>query len=71
MARRSAEYARFLRRLRLAREKAGLTQREAAQRLGKSQAYVWKSEVGERRVDVVEVKQFADIYGVPISYFYR
>ena len=71
MARRSAEYTRFLSRLRAAREKAGLTQRDAARRLGKSQAYVWKSEVGERRVDVVEMKQFAEIYEVPISYFYR
>ena len=34
MARLSAEYTRFLRRLRLAREKAGLTQAEAARRLG-------------------------------------
>lgn len=71
MARRSAEYTRFLRRLRLAREKAGLTQREAAGRLGKSQAYVWKSEVGERRVDVIELKQFAELYGVPVMFFYR
>ena len=71
MARRSPEYARFLGRLRAAREKAGLTQREAAARLGKGQAYVWKSEVGERRVDAVELKAFAAVYGVPITYFYR
>lgn len=71
MARRSPEYTRFLRRLRLAREKAGLTQREAASRLGKSQAYVWKSEVGERRVDVIELKQLAELYGVPVAYFYK
>ena len=67
----SAEYTRFLRRLRLAREKAGLTQAEAARRLGKRQAYVWKSEVGERRVDVIELKQFAEVYGVPIVFFYK
>lgn len=71
MARRSPEYARFLKRLRAARETAGLTQREAAARLGKSQAYVWKSEVGERRVDAVELKQFAELYGVPLAFFYR
>lgn len=62
---------RFLRRLRLARERAGLTQAEAARRLGKLQAYVWKSEQGERRVDVVELRQFADVYGVSISFFYK
>ena len=71
MARRSAEYTRFLRRLRLAREKAGLTQAEVARRLGKRQAYLWKSEVGERRVDVIELKQFAEVYGVPIVFFYK
>jgi len=71
MARRSADYTRFLRRLRLARENAGLTQAEAARRLGKRQAYVWKSEVGERRVDVIELRQFAEVYGVPIAFFYK
>jgi transcriptional regulator with XRE-family HTH domain len=71
MARLSAEYTRFLRRLRLAREKAGLTQDEAARRLGKRQAFVWKSEVGERRVDVIELKQFAEVYEVPIGFFYK
>lgn len=71
MARRSADYTRFLRRLRLARQKAGLTQAEAARRLGKRQAYIWKSEVGERRVDVIELKQFAEVYGVPIAFFYK
>lgn len=71
MARRSPEYTKFLRRLRLAREKAGLTQAEVARRMGKGQAFVWKSEVGERRVDVIELKQFADIYGVPVSFFLK
>lgn len=71
MARRTAEYARFLRRLRLAREQAGLTQAEVARRLGKGQAYVWKSEVGERRVDAVELRAFAKVYGVPVMFFYE
>jgi transcriptional regulator with XRE-family HTH domain len=71
MARRSPEYLRLLRRLRIARERAGLTQAEAARRLGKGQAYVWKSEVGERRVDVIELKEFATLYGVPIAFFYK
>lgn len=71
MARRSPEYARFLRRLRLAREKAGLSQAEVARRLGKGQAYVWKSEVGERRVDAVELRAFARIYGVSVMFFYE
>jgi transcriptional regulator with XRE-family HTH domain len=71
VARRGADYARFLKRLRAAREKAGLSQAEAARRLGKGQAYVWKSEVGERRVDVIEAKEFAKLYGVPVTFFYE
>lgn len=71
MAQRSTEYVRFRRRLRLAREQAGLSQAEAARRLGKGQAYVWKSEVGERRVDAVELRAFARVYGVPVMFFYE
>ena len=44
---------------------------EAARRLGKGQSYIWKSEVGERRVDVIEAKEFAKLYGVSITYFYE
>jgi len=71
VASRSVEYTRFLRRLRLARERAGLSQAETARRLGKGQAYVWKSEVGERRVDAVELRAFARIYGVSVMFFYE
>lgn len=82
MARRSAEYERVRKRLRPeydrlrkrlqeAREKAGLTQREAAILLGRNQTYVWKSEIGERRVDAIELKEFAEAYGVPVVFFYK
>lgn len=71
MARLGPEYTRFLRRLRLARQRAGLTQAESARRLGKGQAYVWKSEQGERRVDAIELREFARVYGVPITFFYE
>ena len=46
-------YQEFLRRLRRAREDAGLSQCEAARRLGKTQAFIWKCEVGERRATLV------------------
>jgi transcriptional regulator with XRE-family HTH domain len=64
------EYEEFRTRLVRARESAGLTQREAAQRLGRSQSFVAKSETGERRVDVVELRQFAATYGVPLEFFF-
>lgn len=40
--------------LKEARSKAGLTQTQLAQRLGKPQSYVAKVEGGERRLDVIE-----------------
>jgi len=69
VARNSSEYATFLRRLRRAREDAGLSQTEVARRLGKPQSYVSKCESGERRVDVIELLAFGRIYGVPIGAF--
>jgi len=41
--------------VREAREKAKLTQRDLAGALKRDRSYVWKSEQGERRMDVVEV----------------
>jgi transcriptional regulator with XRE-family HTH domain len=69
LARRSAEYASFLRKLREARASAGLSQAAVARRLGKPQSFVSKCESGERRVDVVELKAFARVYSLPITYF--
>lgn len=62
-------YEEFRRRLIAARESAGLTQREAAARLGRSHSFVAKSEAGERRIDVIELLQFARLYRKRISYF--
>ena len=64
-------YQEFLRRLREAREKAGLSQSEAARRLGKTQAFIWKCEVGERRIDLVEALLFARLYGKSAQHFCR
>ena len=65
----SAAYRKFLVKLRQARTDAGLTQVEAASKLRKTQAFVSKSERGERRVDVVELQQFAKLYGVSLGWF--
>jgi len=62
-------YQRFLARLRQARREAGLTQEEAARRLGKHQSFLSKCESGERRVDFVELLALAKLYGVDIGFF--
>ncbi|HEX3869428.1 MAG TPA: helix-turn-helix transcriptional regulator [Pirellulales bacterium] len=46
--------------LRGARKRAGLTQVEVAQRLGRPQSFVAKYEGGERRLDVVELLEVAE-----------
>lgn len=66
----TVRYRRFRTRLKTARKEAGLTQVEAAQRLKKPQSFVSKSEAGERRVDAIELEDFAKLYGKPLLYFY-
>ncbi len=63
------EYRYLLKRLREARKKAGLTQVEVAAALGRPQSYVNKCELGERRIDPVELQRFAKLYGRPLSWF--
>ncbi len=63
------EYRKFLKRLKVARKEAKLTQQNVAKHLRKPQSFVSKSESGERRIDPVELGHLARIYGKPISYF--
>lgn len=63
----SKEYREIIERLIKARKDAGLTQVEVAKLLGKPQSFVSKVESRERRVDIVEIKQFAKIYAVNVS----
>jgi helix-turn-helix protein len=48
---------------------AGLTQVEVAAALRKPQSFVSKCASGERRVDVVELDEFAKLYHKPLSFF--
>lgn len=53
-----------LRRLMIqAREGAGVSQEELAERLGRPQSYISKSELGKRRLDVIEFLTFARAVG--------
>ena len=62
-------YKAFLDRLRKAREAAGLTQVELAKAVGRSQTWVSKCELGERRVDFVELEDLAKALGKPLEWF--
>lgn len=63
------QYRVFLRRLKQARQSAGLTQEEVARRLSRPQSFISKCESGERRVDFVELRYFARLYRKPMSFF--
>lgn len=65
----SDEYKRIVEKLRSARIEAGLSQIQAAKLLKKSQSYISKSEAGEQRLDILELKRFAKIYKKPLNYF--
>lgn len=62
-------YQAFLKRLVKARHDAGYLQEEVAKRLGKPHSFVSKCELGERRLDVIELQRIAKIYGKTVNYF--
>ena len=62
--RRTRAYTVLCEHLVAARRAAGLTQGEVARRLGRPQPFVAKYEIGERRLDVVELLQILRVLGV-------
>jgi len=61
----------LLEKLRYARLGAGLTQIQAGKKLKKPQSYLSKVERGERRVEAIELADFAKIYNKDINYFIK
>ena len=68
---RTKEYADFVGKLRKARLEAGLRQVDVAKKLRRTQSYVSRVEVGEQRLDVIELKKFAKLYKKDIGYFVK
>jgi len=50
-----------------ARDAAGLTQRQLAAKLKRSDSFVWKLEAGERQLNVLEFIEIAKVLGVKAS----
>lgn len=63
------EYALFLECLRGERERVGLTQLEVASRLDATQTFVSKCERGERRLDIVELRQWCSAIDTTLGEF--
>jgi transcriptional regulator with XRE-family HTH domain len=57
--------------LKKARNDAGFDQEKVAELLGKTQSYVSKIETGQRRIDIVQLKEFAKIYKKELGYFIK
>ena len=67
----SKEHKAIVARLRRARMDAGLKQVDAAKKLRKQQSYISRCESGEHRLDVIELREFARLYGKPLEFFMR
>jgi hypothetical protein len=64
-------YRYMLKQLRLARHMAEMTQAEAGKAFGKgkNQTFISNCERGERRIDPIDLMDFARIYGQSLSFF--
>ena len=58
------DYQLLLTVLKAARKRAGVSQVDLAERLGNTQTFVSKCERGERRIDAVELVEFAEALDV-------
>ena len=68
----SPRYGRFRALLRKIREESGLSQAALAEKLGKPQTFISKSEIGERRIDFLETLDFCEACHVsPIEFINR
>ena len=65
----SKDHKYIVEQLKKARQEAGLEQAEVAKLLGKTQSHISKVEAGQRRIDIVALKEFAKIYRKDISFF--
>ena len=57
--------------LRQIREEAGLRQSDLAQLIGEPQPFVSKYERGERRLDILELREICKVLGTPLETFVR
>lgn len=67
----SKDHKYIVKQLKKARQEAGLDQIEVAKLLGKTQSHVSKVEAGQRRIDIVALKEFARIYKKQVDYFLK
>jgi len=67
----SKEHKYIVEQLKKARKEAGLKQSRVAKLLGKTQSHISKVEAGQRRINVIALKEFARIYKKDINFFLK
>jgi transcriptional regulator with XRE-family HTH domain len=67
----SKEHKYLIEQLKKARKEAGFDQEQVAKLLKKTQSYVSKIESGQRRIDVIQLKEFAKVYKQRLNYFIK
>ncbi len=65
------DHKKIVERLKQARLEIGLSQIEVAEKLSRTQSYVSKIESGQRRFDVLQLKEFAQIYKKDLAFFLK
>jgi len=65
----SNDHKQLVEQLKKARKEVGMDQKDVAKALGKTQSYISKIETGQRRVDVIQLKELARIYKKSVSFF--
>lgn len=66
-----AEKKRFLSLVRQMRVDAGLRQADLARKIGEPQSFVSRYESGDRRLDVLELRQICGVLGVSLADFIK
>ncbi|MDD3608086.1 MAG: helix-turn-helix transcriptional regulator [Candidatus Moranbacteria bacterium] len=67
----SKDHKYIVEQLKKARQEAGLDQADVAKLLGKTQSYISKIEAGQRRIDIITLKEFAKVYKKDINFFLK
>ena len=67
----SKDHKYIVEQLKKARQEAGLKQEQVAKILKRTQSYISKIESGQRRIDIITLKDFAKVYKKDINFFLK
>ena len=65
------EYKNLFKKLKQARMESGLDQIKVAKKTNRTQSYISKIETGQIKIDVIQLKQLAEIYKKSLDFFIK